>query len=244
MQFEKPGVLITGGSKGLGRALAKEFASRDARVVVVARRGANLTQTVEEIRSTGAEAYGIEADVGSTADAPRIALEASARIGAIDILIHNASTLGPTPLRPLSDLEPDEVRRVFEVNVFGPFRLSHAILGSMVLRGRGLIVGISSDAAIEAYANWGPYGASKAALDQLLRIWAAELRATGVKVVVVDPGEMDTAMHRAAVPDADPGTLQDPARVAASIVDFVQRGGDVRRVRIADFAHPDTEVRT
>ena len=104
------------------------------------------------------------------------------------------------------------------MNLVGPFRLTKAIAGSMVLRGRGTIVNISSDAAVEAYERWGAYGASKAALDHLTRIWAAELDGTGVRVLAVDPGEMNTAMHAQAMPDADPSSLADPARVAAQIV--------------------------
>ena len=236
--FERQNVLITGGSKGLGSALSMELARRGARVVVVARNGRAVAKTVEHIRATGGEAHGIEGDLGSAEDATRIAIEAAARVGPIDVLIHNASTLGPTPLRPLADLEPEEVARVFEVNVLGPFRLSRAVIGSMILRGHGLIVGISSDAAIEAYPGWGPYGASKAGLDHLLKIWAAELGERGVRVVMFDPGEMATDMHRAAIPDADPASLEDPAHVASTIVRVLEEGrAHGIRIRVPTLLH-------
>jgi NAD(P)-dependent dehydrogenase (short-subunit alcohol dehydrogenase family) len=107
------------------------------------------------------------------------------------------------------------------VNLLGPFRLSRAIVGGMLIRGRGSVVSISSDAAVSAYANWGAYAVSKAALDHLSRSWAAELQGTGVCVVSLDPGEMDTEMHRAALPDADPLSLARPAQVAASVLDWI-----------------------
>jgi NAD(P)-dependent dehydrogenase (short-subunit alcohol dehydrogenase family) len=112
---------------------------------------------------------------------------------------------------------------VLEVNLLGPFRLSKAVLGNMLVRGAGLVVHVSSDAATSAYPGWGAYGVSKAALDHLGRIWAAELEGSGVSFVSLDPGEMDTEMHRAALPDADPATLARPADVAARIVRWLGR---------------------
>src|SRR5207302_9280153 len=132
----------------------------------------------------------------------------------IDLLVHNTSTLGPTPLPLLLDTECEDFERVFQVNVLGPFRLSKAIAGGMALRGRGTIVHISSDAATNAYPRWGAYGVSKAALDHLARSWAAELGSLGVALVTIDPGEMDTAMHAAAMPEAARETLARPDAVA------------------------------
>ena len=126
------------------------------------------------------------------------------------------------PLRLVLDTDCEDLERALAVNVVGPFRLSKALAGPMVLRGRGTIVNISSDAATEAYARWGGYGASKAAFDQLGRVWAAELAGTGVRIFSVDPGEMDTRMHADAIPDADRATLADPARVAVEIVALLE----------------------
>jgi NAD(P)-dependent dehydrogenase (short-subunit alcohol dehydrogenase family) len=210
--------LVTGASRGLGKALAAALAGRGARVVMVARDGAALATAVAEIRAHGGEAHGIAADVAAK-DAPQaIAGQAAALLGAVDLLINNASTLGPTPLRLLLDTDCEDLARALEVNLVGPFRLTKAVAGHMVLRGRGTIVNISSDAAIEPYAHWGAYGVSKAALDHLGRIWAAELADTGVRVLTIDPGEMNTRMHAEAMPDADPAMLAEPGRVAAHIV--------------------------
>jgi NAD(P)-dependent dehydrogenase (short-subunit alcohol dehydrogenase family) len=144
-------------------------------------------------------------------------------VGPIDILIHNASTLGKTPLPLLFDTDCEDLERVLQVNLIGPFRLTKAIAGSMVLRRRGLVVHISSDAAVNAYPGWGAYGVSKAALDHLSRSWAAELEGTGVRVLSIDPGEMNTKMHADAMPEADPSTLADPADIAARIVAMIPR---------------------
>jgi NAD(P)-dependent dehydrogenase (short-subunit alcohol dehydrogenase family) len=138
-------------------------------------------------------------------------------VGTVDLLVNNASTLGPVPLRLLLDTDCEDLERALAVNLVGPFRLTKALLGPMVLRGRGLVVDITSDASVEPYPTWGAYGASKAALDHLGRVWAAELEGTGVRLLTVDPGEMNTRMHADAIPDADPATLADPARVAARI---------------------------
>jgi NAD(P)-dependent dehydrogenase (short-subunit alcohol dehydrogenase family) len=128
------------------------------------------------------------------------------------------------------------------VNLVGPFRLTKAIAGPMLLRGGGTIVNITSDAATEAYERWGAYGASKAALEQLGRIWAAELAGTGVRVVNVDPGEMDTWMHADAIPDANRAELADPARVAMEIVALLQaEPGPAPGARVAIRSGPAAE---
>ncbi|MEO8706450.1 MAG: SDR family oxidoreductase, partial [Kofleriaceae bacterium] len=140
----------------------------------------------------------------------------------IGIAIHNASTLGPTPLRLLLDTECEDLAAVLETNLVGPFRLTKILAGAMALRGAGTIVHLSSDAAIEPYPTWGAYGASKAAQDQLSRILAAELAGTGVRVLAVDPGEMDTKMHADAMPDADRAALASPEQVARRIVAMIE----------------------
>jgi NAD(P)-dependent dehydrogenase (short-subunit alcohol dehydrogenase family) len=225
MQIEGRGALVTGGSRGLGAALGRGLARAGARVVLVARGEEELARVVEEIRAEGGEAHGFAADVGDKADVHRIAGAAAALAGPIDVLVHNASTLGPTPLRLLLDTECEDLQWVLDVNLMGPFRLTRAILGGMVLRGRGLILQVTSDASVNAYSTWGAYGVSKAALDHLGRIWATELEGTGVQVLTVDPGEMRTDMHAAAMPEADPSTLADPTAVADRILGII-RGAD------------------
>jgi NAD(P)-dependent dehydrogenase (short-subunit alcohol dehydrogenase family) len=211
--FDRMGVVVTGGSRGLGRALGEALAAAGARVVLVARDRGPLEEAVAAIRARGGEAHAVAADVGDVDAAFSIAGQAAALIGPVDLLINNASTLGPTPLRLLLDTDCEDLSRALAVNLVGPFRLTKAIAGSMVMRGQGTIVNISSDAAVEAYDRWGAYGASKAALDHLTRTWAAELNGTGVRALAVDP-----AMHAQAMPDADPASLAQPARVAAQIL--------------------------
>ncbi len=215
--------LITGASRGLGRALAEELARRGARVVLVARDRGPLDEVVRAIRSAGGEAHALPGDVGDKEAVHPIAFAAAALVGPIDLLIHNASTLGKTPLPLLLDTACEDLEQVLAVNLVGPFRLSKIVAGSMVLRRRGTIVHLSSDAAVNAYPGWGAYGLSKAAQDHLSRTWAAELEGTGVRVLSVDPGEMNTRMHADALPDADPSTLADPALVARRVVALLLR---------------------
>jgi NAD(P)-dependent dehydrogenase (short-subunit alcohol dehydrogenase family) len=221
MKLEGTTALVTGGSRGLGRALGQALAGAGARVALVAREASALDEAVAGIRARGGEAHAIAADVADKDAAWAIAGQAAALLGPVDLLVNNASTLGPVPLRLLLDTECEDLERALAVNLVGPFRLTKAIAGSMLLRGRGTIVNVSSDAAVEPYPRWGAYGASKAALDHLSRIWAAELAGTGVRVLSVDPGEMNTRMHAEAMPEADPATLADPDRVAQRIVDLV-----------------------
>jgi NAD(P)-dependent dehydrogenase (short-subunit alcohol dehydrogenase family) len=223
MSFTNTTALITGASRGLGRALALLLSAAGAKVVMVARNPTELAAAVAEVTAAGGVAFGITADVGDKQQIHAIAGEAAALLGPIELLIHNASTLGPTPLPLLLDTECEDFERVLQVNLLGPFRLTKILAGAMALRGRGTVVHISSDAAVSAYPNWGSYGVSKAALDHLSRTWAAELLDTGVRVFAVDPGEMDTVMHAEALPDADPQTLAKPALIAARILDMLAR---------------------
>jgi NAD(P)-dependent dehydrogenase (short-subunit alcohol dehydrogenase family) len=215
-------VLITGSSRGLGAALAQELAERGARLALVARGGRELEAVAEAVRNKGGTAHVIAADIGSKEAIHRIAGTAAALLGDLDVVVHNAGTLGPVPLRLLADTPCEDMRQALEVNLLGPFRLTKALLGPMLLRGSGLFVHVSSDAAVNAYPRWGAYGVSKAALEHLSRSWASELDGTGVRFVTVDPGEMDTAMHAAAVPDADRGLLRRPADVARSLADLLE----------------------
>jgi NAD(P)-dependent dehydrogenase (short-subunit alcohol dehydrogenase family) len=220
--IEGRGALVTGASRGLGLALAEALAQRGARVAMVAREAEPLRAAVAEIRARGGDAHAIVGDVADKGATHAIAGQAQALIGEISIVIHNASTLGPTPLRLLLDTECEDLAAVLETNLIGPFRLTKVLAGAMALRGEGVIVHISSDAAIEPYPRWGAYGVSKAAQDHLSRILAAEVAELGVRVLAVDPGEMDTAMHAAAIPDADRATLQRPAEVAAKILAMLE----------------------
>jgi NAD(P)-dependent dehydrogenase (short-subunit alcohol dehydrogenase family) len=245
MDFEGKGVVVTGASRGLGAALATKLAAEGARVVLVARAEEALEAVAARIRARGGEAYAVAGDVGDAGATVRLAGTASALAGPIDVLVHNASTLGPDALVPLFDTEPDDFVRTLHVNLVGPFRLTRALAGSMVLRGAGLVVHVSSDAAVSAYPRWGAYGVSKAALDHLNRIWAAELEGTGVTFLSVDPGEMDTAMHAQAVPDADRTLLADPTRVAEQVLGRMRTASELASgSRVVIEASPPVETRT
>lgn len=228
-RFIHPGrtALITGASRGLGRALALALGERGVRLVLVARGQAELDAVVEEVRARGGEAHAVVADLADKSTIYPLAGQAAALVGPIDLLIHNASTLGPTPLRLLLDSECEDLEHVLAVNLVGPFRLSKVLAGAMALRGDGVVLHISSDAAVEAYPTWGAYGVAKAAQDHLSRIFAAELAGTGVRVLAVDPGEMDTAMHADAMPDADRASLASPGDVAERFVEIIRHAGSI-----------------
>jgi NAD(P)-dependent dehydrogenase (short-subunit alcohol dehydrogenase family) len=211
-------VLITGASRGLGRALALAAAREGASLALCARGSEDLEAVATACGQHGGDVLAVTADVAEPRDVERLASTALARFGVIDILVNNASELGPVPLPHLTDAPPSALEPVLRANVLGPLRLTQAVLGGMLLRGRGLVVNISSDAAVNGYPGWGLYSASKAALDALTRSWAAELEGTGVRVISVDPGDMDTAMHRAAIPDADPSELARPGDVAERLI--------------------------
>jgi NAD(P)-dependent dehydrogenase (short-subunit alcohol dehydrogenase family) len=213
-------VAITGGSAGLGHALVREFRRRNAQVAFVARTAGAVTRVADE---TGA--HGIVGDVARKEHIHPIALEISAALGGLDVLVNNASSLGPTPLALLADTDCEELELALATNVLGPFRLTKALLGALAAsarEGRGAVVlNISSDAAINAYARWGAYGASKAALRHLSAIWAEELASESVRFLSLDPGDMDTALHAAALPDADPTTLKRPEAAARELAESV-----------------------
>jgi NAD(P)-dependent dehydrogenase (short-subunit alcohol dehydrogenase family) len=221
MNIRDTSSLVTGASRGLGRALAARLAQAGSRVVLVAREVEPLERAAAEIRAAGGTAHAVAADIGDKDAIYPLAGQAAALVGPIDILVNNASTLGPTPLRLLLDTECEDLERALAVNLVGPFRLSKVVAGSMALRRRGVVVNLSSDAAVEPYPTWGAYAASKAALDHLGRVWAAELAEHGVRVLAVDPGEMDTRMHADAIPDAARSTLADPDDIARRIVAMI-----------------------
>lgn len=226
-------IAVTGGTSGLGLALVQRLAAESAAVAFVAR-GQNAVKSVAE--ATGA--CGIVGDVGRIAEIHPLALQIVGNLGGLDALINNASSLGPTPLAPLADTQFEELEQAFAVNLLGPFALTKALFGALAASaraGRGaVVVNISSDAAVNAYAGWGAYGASKAALRHMTAIWAEEAKAEGVALISLDPGDMDTPLHALAVPDADPATLKRPDAAAAEIVEAMLAALPAARNRIAE----------
>ncbi len=207
--------LITGASRGLGRALAVEFAKQGAQLVINSRSASanDLRETEAILRALNAPVLRVIADVSQRADVERLAGEALARFGRVDILVNNASALGPTPMPFLADTPIEEFENVLRTNVTAPFMLTRALIGQMLARGAGSIINVSSDAGVVGYPTWGAYGVSKAALDHMTRVWAAELEGTGVRINSVDPGDMDTAMKRASEPDGDASQWAKPETV-------------------------------
>ncbi|MDO3436389.1 SDR family oxidoreductase [Rhizobium sp. CBN3] len=209
---------ITGGTSGLGLALVRQLAGKGASIAFVARTAANVERVAAE---TGA--FGIVADIGKKEDIYPIAMQVTANLGGVDVLINNASSLGPVPLVLLADTECEELEAALVVNLLGIFRLTKALFGALAAsarEGRGaLVINISSDAAVNAYPGWGAYGASKAALAHLTAIWDAESKADGIRFLALDPGDMNTPLHALALPDADPSTLKDPELAAAEIIE-------------------------
>jgi NAD(P)-dependent dehydrogenase (short-subunit alcohol dehydrogenase family) len=229
-------VAITGGTSGLGLALVRQLAAAGARVAFVARTPEAVERTAQE---TGA--VGIVGDVGRKADIYPIALQVTGNLGGLDVLVNNASSLGPVPLAPLADTECEDLERVLAVNLVGPFRLTKALYGALAAsarEGRGaVVINISSDAAVSAYSCWGAYGASKAALRHLTAIWQEEAEAAGVRFLSVDPGDMDTPLHAQAIPDAVTSTLRRPEDAAADLVE-IMRAELPARVAGSLGAHP------
>lgn len=196
-----PVALITGASRGLGAELARFLAPQGYDLLLSARRPAPLRALVDEIRAAGGRATALPGDVADAAWRKEVAARIAER-GGLDLLWNNASTLGPLPLRPLSELSEEELRAILEVNLIAPLALLRQTLPALRARG-GLVVNLSSDAARGGYPGWGGYGASKAALDLASATLGAELAAEGVAVVSVDPGDMRTDMHQDAFPDED-----------------------------------------
>jgi len=198
--------LVTGASRGLGRAVALAYAREGADLVLVARRPEPLEQVRDEVQAVGARAVVVTADVGDPDDVERVAAAALTAFDRVDVLVNNASELGP-----------------------------------MLAAGRGSVINVSSDAGVVGYPGWGAYGVSKAGLDQMTRIWASELDGSGVRVNTVDPGDMATEMHAAALPDDDPAGLARPEDRTEVFVRLAAGDGDSgERLEAAQFAAAQT----
>jgi NAD(P)-dependent dehydrogenase (short-subunit alcohol dehydrogenase family) len=219
--FDGLRVAITGGTSGLGLALVRELLNRGARVAFVARG----RDAVDRVSTEHADAHGIVGDVSRKQDIYPIAVQILGALGGLNVLVNNASDLGPVPLALLADTDCEDFERALATNVLGPFRLTKALLGSLASSARegsrAVVLNVSSDAAIHAYPRWGAYGASKAALHHLSRIWNEELTAEGISVLSLDPGDMDTPLHEAAVPEADRTLLKRPETAARELADAI-----------------------
>lgn len=200
--------LITGASRGLGKTVATFLAARGYDLIITARGQNALAETADELRSLGAHVVAIAGDVRDAGHRARLAAAIDEH-GRLDLLVNNASILGTSPQPHLADYPLETLENVIDVNVLAPLGLIQTTL-PMIRQAQGLIVNISSDAAVGGYEGWGGYGAGKAALDLLSRTLAVELADDGVAVVAVDPGDMRTQMHQEAFPGEDIGDRPEP----------------------------------
>ena len=207
--------LVTGASRGLGRALAAGLAREGYDLILDARNAADLDAAAHDVR--GAAVTAIAGDVTDPVHRASLARAAQAA-GRLDLLVNNAGTLGASPLPALADYPVDELRAAFEVNVIAPIALTQLLLPLLRASG-GAVLNITSDAAVEAYAGWGGYGAAKAALEQASNVLAAEELA--VRVWWADPGDLRTDMHQQAFPGQDISDRPRPETVVPALIRLV-----------------------
>jgi NAD(P)-dependent dehydrogenase (short-subunit alcohol dehydrogenase family) len=214
--------LVTGASRGIGRATALALAAAGAHVVAVARTVGGLEELDDEIRAAGGSATLVPLDVKDSAGIDRLGAALNERFQRLDVLVGNAGMLGP--LSPLGHVEPSAWDEVMAVNVTANWRLIRAMDPLLRLSDAGRVVMVSSGAAAKAIAYWGPYAVSKAALELMTRIYAAETATTSVKVNLFNPGPIRTRMRAQAMPGEDPETLDTPDMAAARILDLCLPG--------------------
>ena len=222
---------VSGGSRGLGRALAAELVTRGWRVIIDGRDGDRLAAAAAAV-SQPALISTVVGDVAAPEHRQRVA-RAVAQAGGLDLAVNNASVLGPSPLPRLADYPLPELETVYAVNTFAPLALLQLLLPHLVSR-RGRIVNISSDAAVEAYEGWGGYGSSKAALDHITAVLAAEQ--PELRVYAFDPGDMRTDMQQQAFPGEDISDRPTPESVVPALLRLVHGDLPSGRYRVAELA--------
>lgn len=224
--------LITGASRGLGLALGRELSSRGWDLVISARHAGALREAAAGM--TGAATTAVPGDIADPAHRAELAAAAE-RAGGLDLLVNNASTLGPSPLPPLALYPVAQLRRVYEVNTLAPLALIQALL-PLLARPGATIVNVTSDAAVEAYEGWGGYGSSKAALDQITNVLASEH--PGLHIYAFDPGDMRTAMHQEAFPGEDISDRPEPETVVPALLRLIDDPPPSGRYRGVDLLAP------
>ena len=229
-----PVALITGASKGFGHALARALVGRGWTLVVDARTAGDLTRAVGQLDRTGAAVDAVPGDVADPAHRAEL-VNAIRRHGRLDLLVNNASALGPSPLPALDRYPLDELERVYQVNVFAPLALTQLLLPDLVAA-QGILVDVSSDAAVEAYEGWGGYGSAKAALDQLTAVLGTEQ--PSIRAYAFDPGDMRTDMHQQAFPGEDISDRPEPATVVPALLRLLDERPPSGRFRAADLLTP------
>ena len=225
-----PTALVTGASRGLGLALAHALSDRGWTLLLDARGGAELVAAVRELSG---DAHALPGDVADE-DHRRALAEASASLGGLDAVVHNASLLGPSPQPTLADYPLAVLRQVYEVNVLAPLRLTQLLLGH--LRPDARVLAVTSDAAREPYPGWGGYGSSKAALEQVFAILGAEH--PQLRVQIVDPGDMRTRMYQEAFPGEDLSDRPPPEASVPGLVALLEQDLPSGRYLARDLAVP------
>jgi NAD(P)-dependent dehydrogenase (short-subunit alcohol dehydrogenase family) len=225
--------LITGASRGLGRALGAALAARGWNLIVTARDAAAL----QAVQAEESSRTGIVAVAGDVADADHRTLvrEAVQEAGGVDLVVNNASLLGPTPLPPLLDYPIDQLEKVYRVNVFAPLALLQTVKD--LLKPNARIVNVSSDAGVEAYEGWGGYGSSKAALEQLSAVLAAENPEW--RVYWVDPGDMRTQMQQDAFPGEDISDRPLPEESVPGLLELIEGPLPSGRYQVREIEVPE-----
>jgi NAD(P)-dependent dehydrogenase (short-subunit alcohol dehydrogenase family) len=223
--------LITGGSRGFGFALVRALVAEGWRVVIDGRDPGVLARAAAGLGGAVTAVAGDVAEPGHRAELAR-AVEAA---GGLDLLVNNASVLGPSPQPALDRYPLDELEAVLRVNTLAPLALTQLVLPRLVAAG-GTVVNLSSDAAVEAYPGWGGYGASKAALDQLSAVLAQEQ--PGLRVYAFDPGDMRTDLHQLAFPGEDISDRPSPETVVPALLRLLAERPPSGRYRAADLAVP------
>jgi NAD(P)-dependent dehydrogenase (short-subunit alcohol dehydrogenase family) len=228
--------IVTGGSKGFGKALADGLVRRGWSVVIDARDDTMLARSAAELREHAADGASVEAVAGDVTDAShREALvETARRLGGLDLLVNNASTLGATPLPALATYPLDDLRTVWEVNVVAPLALIAAAVDLLRSSDNPRVLDVTSDASVEAYEGWGGYGSSKAALDHAGRVLAEE--EPWLSVWALDPGDMRTDMHQAAFPGEDISDRPLPESVVPVVLALIESDRPSGRVRASDLS--------
>lgn len=230
-------IMITGASKGLGKALTIYFAKEGYDLAICARNEENLLHVKKEAEAIGSNVLAVVADASIPKDVERFVAMTEEHFGKIDVLINNASILGPSPMPYLLDYPEEDFLEVLRVNSVGPFLITRRVLPGMILRNDGSIINVTSEAGNIGFAGWGAYGISKFALEGLTETWADELSETAIRVNMVDPGEMDTEMHALAVPDCDYelANPNDLVQVFGYLASEASIGVNGKRFKAQDF---------
>ncbi len=222
--------IVTGASRGLGRALARALAARGWSLVIDARGEPALSEVADELTAV-TKIVALPGDVADERHRQEL-VDAARQLGGLDLLVNNASLLGPSPQPALAEYPLDVLEGVYRVNVLAPLRLIQLAL-PLLREASGRIVNLTSDAGVEGYEGWGGYGSSKAALEQLSNVLAAE--ETGLRVYWVDPGDMNTAMHQEAFPGEDISDRPPPEESVPGLLELIEGDRPSGRYRVSEL---------